>query len=88
MGVLVFFYDILIYSKEMDEHIKTLEEVLQILREHKLFAKKTKCAFGVTQIEYLGGASHYSRKGNNRPEQDRSNGLIWGISIPSFFSTR
>ena len=52
--VLVFFDDILIYSKDEELHCSHLREVLQILREHKLYAKKSKCGFGMEFIEYLG----------------------------------
>jgi Reverse transcriptase (RNA-dependent DNA polymerase) len=52
--VLVFFDDILIYSANCTAHVKHLALVLQKLKEHQLFAKLTKCEFGVTQIEYLG----------------------------------
>jgi len=31
-----------------------LEAVLQLLRKHKLFAKLSKCSFGLTQVRYLG----------------------------------
>jgi hypothetical protein len=37
--VLVFFDDILIYSKSMAEHLSHLENVFRKLREHQLFAK-------------------------------------------------
>ena len=43
--VLVFIDDILIYSKNEEEHQKHLEIVLQRLREHKLYGKLSKCAF-------------------------------------------
>ena len=52
--VLVFFDDILIYSKSVQEHQVHLQAVLALLREHKLFANKKKCTFGQTQLEYLG----------------------------------
>ncbi|GMI86209.1 hypothetical protein HRI_002290200 [Hibiscus trionum] len=52
--VLVFFDDILIYSKDLSTHSHHLELVFQLLRTHKLFAKRSKCFFGQEQIEYLG----------------------------------
>ena len=53
-SVLVFFYDILVYSKDWKSHLQHLHQVLEILVEHKLFAKFSKCEFGVNQIGYLG----------------------------------
>jgi hypothetical protein len=50
---LVFFDDILIYSKTMVEHCQHVQLVLQTLRKHKLFAKLSKCVFD-QQVEYLG----------------------------------
>ncbi|KAJ9556550.1 hypothetical protein OSB04_011164 [Centaurea solstitialis] len=52
--VLVFFDDILVYSKTNEEHVDHLSEVLRIMREHKLVANQKKCAFAQNQIEYLG----------------------------------
>ncbi|GAA0164061.1 hypothetical protein LIER_39711 [Lithospermum erythrorhizon] len=52
--VLLFFDDILIYSSDMETYLKHLHNVLNLLREHKLFAKPSKCAFGQSHIEYLG----------------------------------
>jgi hypothetical protein len=40
--VIVFLDDILVYSKSYDEHMKHLDTVLQTLRQHKLYAKKSK----------------------------------------------
>ena len=51
---LVFFDDILIYSSDWLSHLQHLQHVLFILRQHTLFAKFSKCAFGQTHIEYLG----------------------------------
>jgi hypothetical protein len=45
MFVLVFIDDILIYSKNTDEHEDHLKLVLQVLRECQLYAKLSKCDF-------------------------------------------
>ena len=50
--VLVFFDDILIYSKSMGEHLQYLSMVLEILKAHKLFLKESKCVFGSYEVEY------------------------------------
>ena len=43
--VLVFLDDILIYSKNEEEHEEHLRMALQLLREHNLYAKLSKCDF-------------------------------------------
>ncbi|KAJ3684341.1 hypothetical protein LUZ61_013505 [Rhynchospora tenuis] len=52
--VLVFFDDILVYSKTLEDHILHVQTVLQILLNNQLKAKLSKCEFGTTKIEYLG----------------------------------
>jgi hypothetical protein len=52
--VLVFFYDILIYSKSWEDHVRHVDKVLQLLKEQQLYAKPSKCFFGVKEVEYLG----------------------------------
>jgi hypothetical protein len=52
--VLVFFDDILIYISSMAQHQEHLATVLNILRNHELKAKMSKCTFGQNQVEYLG----------------------------------
>jgi hypothetical protein len=52
--VIVFLDDILIYSKSEEEHENHLRIVLQVLREHQLYAKLSKCSFYQKQIHYLG----------------------------------
>jgi hypothetical protein len=52
--VLVFFDDILIYSRTWEEHLQHLEEVLRILEEQQFYAKLSKCEFGLTEMLYLG----------------------------------
>lgn len=39
--VLIFFYDILVYSPSKDDHLSHLKITLDVLRSHKLYAKKS-----------------------------------------------
>ena len=52
--VLVFLDDILIYYKNEEEHEENLRLTLQLLREHQLHAKLSKCDFYRDRIQYLG----------------------------------
>lgn len=52
--ILVFFDDILIYCWTWEEHLQHLEEVLQILEKQQLYAKMSKCEFGLTRMLFLG----------------------------------
>jgi hypothetical protein len=45
--VLVFFDDTLIYSKSWEDHVQHVDKVLQLLKEKQLYAKPSKCLFGV-----------------------------------------
>ena len=52
--VLVFFDDILIYSRTWEEHLQHIEAVLRILEEQQFYVKLSKCEFGLTEMLYLG----------------------------------
>uniref|UniRef100_A0A803SSG0 ribonuclease H n=1 Tax=Anolis carolinensis TaxID=28377 RepID=A0A803SSG0_ANOCA len=53
-GVFIFLDDILIVTEDKEKHVKLVREVLQRLREAKLYAKLSKCEFNKTQIDFLG----------------------------------
>ena len=52
--VVVFIDDILVYSKNAQEHEHHLRIVLQTLRENQLFAKLSKCDFWLKEVSFLG----------------------------------
>src|SRR3954465_8505933 len=52
--VVVYLDDILIYSRNDEEHAEHLRLVLEKLQEHKLYAKYSKCEFWLPEVTYLG----------------------------------
>ena len=52
--VVVFVDDILVFSKTEEEHAEHLRLVLQKLREHQLYAKRSKCEFWLKEVSFLG----------------------------------
>jgi len=52
--VIIFIDDILVYSKTEAEHEEHLRLVLQRLREHRLYAKLSKCEFWIDEVPFLG----------------------------------
>ena len=52
--VIVFIDDILVYSKSKENHVRHLTLVLNKLREHRLYAKFSKCQFWLDQVAFVG----------------------------------
>jgi hypothetical protein len=52
--LLVYFNDILIYSKSLNEHIEHLRAVFCALREARLFANLERCTFCTDRVAFLG----------------------------------
>src|SRR6266508_3287051 len=52
--VVVFIDDILVYSKNEEEHAKHLRIILDRLQEHQLYAKFSKCQFWLKEVSFLG----------------------------------
>ena len=52
--VVVYFDDILIYSKSLHDHVSHLNSVLDVLRKEKLYANLKKCTFCTDKLVFLG----------------------------------
>ncbi|CCM06980.1 uncharacterized protein FIBRA_09295 [Fibroporia radiculosa] len=52
--LVIYIYDILIYSTDHAEHQQCTQMVLQHLKESNLFLKPEKCFFDVSEVEFLG----------------------------------
>ncbi|GJS58627.1 putative reverse transcriptase domain-containing protein [Tanacetum coccineum] len=52
--VIVFIDDILIYSRNEEEHANHLRIILELLRKEKLYAKFSKCDFWIHIVQFLG----------------------------------
>ena len=52
--IIVFFDDILIYSRSMDDHLRHLDITFQVLFVNQFVLKLSKCYFAQPQVEYLG----------------------------------
>lgn len=52
--VVVYFDDILIFSKDTEQHLSHLRQVFTVLRDQKLYANKQKCHFLTNEVIFLG----------------------------------
>ena len=51
--MVVYFDDILIYNKNLDDHLIHLKTVLDVLRKERLFANLKKCTFCTDMLVFL-----------------------------------
>jgi hypothetical protein len=70
---LVYLDDILIFSRNPEEHVQHVQEVLQRLRENDLFAKPEKCVFETDTLEYLGT---WIEKGHLRMDKGKVESIV------------
>nr|GEV16825.1 putative reverse transcriptase domain-containing protein [Tanacetum cinerariifolium] len=52
--VIVFIVDILVYSKDVEEHEKHLKIIFELLKKERLYAKFLKCDFWLDSVQFLG----------------------------------
>ena len=76
--LLVFFDDLLIYSQTREDHMRHLDEVLGIMKEQSLYAKASKCEFGLIEMLYLG---HMINSRSVQVHQEKIQAIIdWHLS--------
>ena len=52
--VVVYLDDIMIFSRTPEEHVQHLRTVLELLRQHKFYAKREKCSLNKPEVKFLG----------------------------------
>lgn len=52
--IMVYLDDILIYSETLEEHDQHVRQALEVLRQHRLYCKPSKCEFFKTELGFLG----------------------------------
>ncbi|GJU23216.1 putative reverse transcriptase domain-containing protein [Tanacetum coccineum] len=52
--IIVFIDDILIYSRNKQEHEEHLKLILELLKKEELYAKFSKCEFWIPKVQFLG----------------------------------
>jgi hypothetical protein len=64
----------LIYRKAWEDHLKHVDEVLSIMEEQELYAKESKCVFGMTKVLYLG---HIIREQGVQVHQEKIQAILY-----------
>ena len=75
---MVFIDDILMYSKDAQEHEQHLKLVLQKLREKKLYAKLNKCDFWLKEVSFVG---HIVSAEGIRVDPTKIKAVVRGFSV-------
>ena len=71
--VIIYLDDILVFSRTKEEHASHLKTVLDLLRQHQLYAKAAKCALFKTSVDFLG---HVIGGDGIRPDPCKVNAVV------------
>jgi hypothetical protein len=74
----VYMDDILVHSRNIDEHVRHLKWTLNQLEKFGFFLNQDKCVFGVDEVEFLG---HIISANGVRPKKDKLD-LIQNLKVP------
>src|SRR5438045_7209189 len=66
--VMVYFDDVIIYSKSFEEHLRHIEDVLNRIRRVNLRLKVKKCHFGASELQFL---KHVVGKDGVKPNPEK-----------------
>ncbi|GJR80458.1 retrotransposon-related protein [Tanacetum coccineum] len=77
-------------SKSLESHLDHLRQVLSVMKDNSLFAKRSKCVFAATSVEYLGHI--ISSKGHNEAQgafEELKEAMTHapGLALPDFNKT-
>ncbi|GKF30906.1 putative reverse transcriptase domain-containing protein, partial [Tanacetum coccineum] len=84
--VIVFIDDILIYSRNKEEHANHLRIILELLKKEKLYAKFSKCDFWINIVQFLGHLiDSQGLHGDPAKIEAKNKKYIWGEDQESAF---
>jgi len=78
-GCVVYIDDLIIYGKSVSEFLSRLDAILFLLVQHNVRLKPSKCAFGFTEVLFLG---HLFSSSGYELSDDRKNAIM-GVSVPT-----
>nr|GEY42856.1 hypothetical protein [Tanacetum cinerariifolium] len=83
--VIVFIDDILVYSKDKEEHEKHLKIILELLKKERLYVKFSMCDFWLDSVQFLGHVIDHSGVNVDPAKKDKK--YKWGKEEEESFQT-
>nr|GEX78921.1 hypothetical protein [Tanacetum cinerariifolium] len=85
--VIGFIDDILVYSKDVEEHEKHLKIILELLKKERLYAKFLKCDFWLDSVQFLGHVIDRSGVHVDPAKIEKNKKYEWGKEEEKAFQT-